>query len=110
MSNQTVKKIYQRTARPQTIAGAMGGLMRMFGIRASDSDLVNRWADIMGPDIAQTAVPVAIKKMRDGRFSIVLRPTNPAFTLALSYRVGEITDKINKYFGRDAVGKISFRK
>ena len=48
--------------------------------------------------------------MKDGRFNITLRPTNPAFTLQLSYMSDEIKNKINKYFGRDAVAKISFRK
>ena len=82
MSNQQNKKIFTRTARPQTIAGAMGGIANI----------------------------AAIKKMRDGRFNITLRPTNPAFTLQLSYMSDEIKNKINKYFGRDAVAKISFRK
>ena len=110
MSNQPTKKIYTRTARPQTIAGAMSGLLRIFGIRASDADLTMRWAEIMGPEIANIANIVAIKKMRDGRFNITLRPINPAFTLQLSYMSDEIKNKINKYFGRDAVAKISFRK
>jgi len=110
MSNQPNKKIMSRAARPQTIAGAIGGLLRMFGIRASDSDLVMRWAEIMGPEIANIANIAAIKKMKDGRFNITLRPTNPAFTLQLSYMSDEIKSKINKYFGRDAVAKISFRK
>ena len=110
MSNQPNKKIMSRAARPQTIAGAMGGLLRMFGIRASDSDLVMRWAEIMGPEIANIANIAAIKKMKDGRFNITLRPKNPAFTLQLSYMSDEIKSKINKYFGRDAVAKISFRK
>ena len=88
----------------------MGGLLRIFGVRASDSDLVARWAEIMGPEIANIANIAAIKKMRDGRFNITLRPTNPAFTLQLSYMSDEIKNKINKYFARDAVAKISFRK
>ena len=88
----------------------MGGLLRIFGVRASDSDLVARWAEIMGPEIANIANIAAIKKMRDGRFNITLRPTNPAFTLQLSYMSDEIKNKINKYFGRDAAAKTSFRK
>ena len=88
----------------------MGGLLRIFGVRVSDSDLVARWAEIMGSEIANIANIAAIKKMRDGRFNITLRPTNPAFTLQLSYMSDEIKNKINKYFGRDAVAKISFRK
>ena len=84
--------------------------MQILGIRASDADLAKRWDKIMGPDIANIAKLVAIKKTRDGHFNITLRPANPAFTLQLSYMSDEIKNKINKYFGRDAVAKISFRK
>lgn len=109
MSNQP-NDFSKRAKRPQTIASAMGDLMRMFGVRASDADLVKRWDKIMGPEIADIAKIAAIKKMKDGNFNITLRPTNPAFTLQLSYMQNEIKEKINKYFGRDAVAKISFRK
>lgn len=99
-----------RTARPTTIASAMGDLMEIIGVRASDADLVARWDRLMGDEIASIARVVAIKKMSDNRFNVVIRPANPAYTLQLSYMAPEITEKINKYFGRDAVGKISFRK
>lgn len=93
MSNRQNNKISVRTAHPQTIAGAMGGLMRIFGVRASDADLVSCWDEIMGPEIAKIARPVAIRKTRDGRFTITLRPVNPAFTLQLSYMQEEIKIK-----------------
>ncbi len=109
MSNQQ-NNFDKRSKRPITIASAMGELMQIFGIRTSDADLVNRWEKIMGQDIASIAKIAAIKKMKDGRFNITLRPTNPALTLQLSYMTDEIKEKINKYFGRDAVAKISFRK
>lgn len=109
MSNQT-KKIDSRYSRPQTIAGALGGLIRIFGVRASDSDLQARWAQIMGADISSVASLAAIKKNRDNTFNVVIRPTNPAYALQLSYQRDEIITRINKYFGYDAVSKISFRK
>lgn len=109
MSNQN-KKIDERLKRPQTIAGALGGLMLMFGVRASDADLQARWAQIMGADIAAVASLAAIKKNRDSTFNVVIRPTVPAYALQLSYQKDEIISRINKYFGYDAVGKISFRK
>ncbi len=84
--------------------------MRHFGVRASDADLVARWSEIMGGEISAIADVAAIKKMRDGRYNIAIRPISPAFTLQLSYMTGEITEKLNNYFGRDAIGKISFRK
>ena len=109
MSNQS-NKFDERAKRPQTIGGALGGLIKIFGVRASDSDLVARWAEIMGADIALIVTLAAIRKNRDGTFNVVIRPTNPAYTLQLSYQKNEIISRINKYFGYDAVGKISFRK
>lgn len=109
MSNQT-KNLEERSKRPQTIAGALGGLIRIFGVRASDADLAQRWDEIMGPDIAAVAALAAIKKNRDDTFNVVIRPTVPAYALQLSYRADEIIKKINKYFGYNAVSKISFRK
>lgn len=109
MSNQP-NKLNQRTSHPQTIAGVMGGVLKIFGIRASDSDLVARWAEIMGSEIANKANIVAIKKTKNNKFNVVIRPTNPALALQLSYMSEEIKNKINKYFGRDAVEKISIRK
>ncbi len=109
MSNHD-KKLNERNARPQTIGGALGGLIKIFGVRASDADLVARWDEIMGADIASIARLVAIKKNRDGTFNVVIRPVVPAMALQLSYRADEIIQKINKYFGYNAVGKISFRK
>ena len=110
MSNQNKNDFTKRTKRPQTIAGALGGLMKIFGVRASDSDLVARWPEIIGPEISNLADICAVKKQRDGTYNIVLRPRNPAYTLNLSYMVPDITKKINKYFGTECVGKISFRK
>lgn len=112
MSNQQNKKptIASRTARPQTLGAAMGGLMKIFGVRASDADLASRWNEIMGPNIASVARLAAIRKNRNNKYTVAIRPANPAFTLQLSYQTDDIIKKINKYFGYDAVEKITFRK
>ena len=109
MSNQP-NKFNNRLARPQTIGGAIGGLLRMFGARASDADLAARWDEIMGPEIAAIARLAALRKTRDNKYVVAIRPANPAFALQLSYSADEITARINKYFGYAAVEKISFRK
>lgn len=109
MSNQQ-NKINQRISRPQTIAGAMGGLLKIFGIRASDSDLIARWSEIMGEEISSVATVVSIKKLRNNKFNLVLRPVNPAFTLQLTYMSEKIKNRADKYFGREAIEKITFSK
>ena len=110
MSNQQNNKIAVRTARPHTLAGAVGGLLRIFGARASDADLAARWREIMGDDIGGVSTLAAIKKDKNGKFNIAVRPINPAFALQLSYQAPEITKRVNKYFGYDAVNKVTFRK
>ena len=109
MSNHD-KKFNERSSRPHKIGGVLGGLIKIFGVRASDADLAGRWDEIMGRDVASVAKLVAIKKNRDNTFNVVIRPVVPAYALQLSYRSDEIVQKINKYFGYNAVSKISFRK
>jgi len=109
MSNQP-NKLEKRTERPQTLAAALGGLIRIFGGHASDADLSARWAEIMGDDIGGISTLAGITKTHDKKFNIAVKPKNPAFALQLSYQAAEITKRINKYFGYDAVNKITFRK
>ena len=92
------------------MAGAFGGLFNIFGHRASDTDLFERWDEIMGNDIAKIARPITIKKTIGNKFSIVIKPTNPALALELSYNRDEILRRINKYFGYSAISKITFKK
>ena len=111
MSNQDKKiNLDLRKSRPQTLAAAFGGLMEMFGVRTSDADLVNNWSKIVGDDISKISTVVAIKLSRDKKFNIVIKPISPAFALELSYKVEEIKTKVNKYYGRESVSKITIRK
>ncbi|MDR0741253.1 MAG: DUF721 domain-containing protein [Rickettsiales bacterium] len=96
--------------RPQTISSAFGGLMKIFGARASDADLAARWDEIMGGDIASVAKLAGVAKTRDKKFNIAVRAANPAFALQLSYQMDDIAGRVNKYFGYDAVARITIRK
>ncbi len=99
-----------RRARPQALAGAIGTLMQMFGPRTSDADLMARWNEIMGPEIAGMAQLTSIKKTPNKQFNIAIRAVNPAFALQLSYMTQDIKQRIDKYFGYAAVAKIIIRK
>lgn len=111
MSNQDKKVNFViRKSRPQTLAASFGGLLDTFGIRASDADLSENWANIVGNEIANISKVAAIKKTRDNKLNIVLRPVSSAFALELSYKVDDCKQKINKYYGYDAVAKITIRK
>lgn len=104
------KKLESRITHPTTLAGVFGNLFQIYGRKASDADLAERWNEIMGDDIAFIAKLVAIKKTIGNQYSVVIKPTNPALTLQLSYSKDEILHRINKYFGYDAISKITYRK
>lgn len=108
MINKT--NLEKRISRPQTLSSAFGGLLKIFGRTASDADLLNRWGDIMGDDIASIAKLAAVTKTKDKKFNIAVRAANPAFALQLSYQKDEIARRVNKYFGYDAVAKVVIRK
>ena len=111
MSNQNKKiNLDVRKSRPQTLAAAFGNLMEIFGARTSDADLVKNWKNIVSKDIYDIANVVAVRKTRDKKFNIVLRPISPAFALELSYKIEECKTQINKYYGADSVAKITIRK
>ncbi len=111
MSNQGKKvNLNVRKSRPQTLASAFGGLMEIFGVRTGDADLAKNWKNIVSPDISAISNVVAVKKTRDKKFNIVLRPVSPAFALELSYKIDECKKQINKYYGDDSVAKITIRK
>lgn len=111
MSNQDRKPdLNVRKSRPQTLAASFGGLMDSFGVRASDADLSVNWRNIVGNDIANISKLVAIRTLKNNKFNIVLCPLSAAFALELSYKVDECIKKINQYYGREAVGKITIRK
>jgi len=110
MPNNIEKKLNVRTTRPTSISGVLGNLFQIFGRHTSSTDLYERWDEIMGDDIASIAKPVTIKKTVGNKYSIVIKPTNPALALQLSYQQDEILRRINKYFGYDAISKITFRK
>lgn len=111
MLNQNKKiNLDVRKSRPQTLASAFGGLMEIFGARTGDADLAKNWKNIVSRDISDIANVVAVKKTRDKKFNIVLRPVSPAFALELSYKVEECKKQIDKYYGTDSVAKITIRK
>jgi len=111
MSNQDKKpNLNIRKSKPQTLVASFGVLFDSLGIRASDADLSLNWRNIVGDGIANISNVVAIKTLKNNKFNIVLRPVSPAFALELSYKIDECKNKVNQYYGREAVGKITIRK
>jgi hypothetical protein len=81
----------------------------------ASTELVTRWRDIAGPDIADLAEPLKLQWQRtpDGEppepATLVLRVEGPA-ALEIQLQSAVLLERINRYFGWQAVGRIAFRQ
>jgi hypothetical protein len=100
---------------PRAIANAIGQVAR----RAVGKDwdiyaaLLEHWAEIVGPEYAQATTPVKINfphqplepRRRNGTLTVRL-PRGLA--MEFSFKAEPMKQRINNYFGYDAIGRIVF--
>jgi hypothetical protein len=76
---------------------------------------VVRWSAIVGDDVAQHAEPLKIQwqKVPDGQppqpGTLVLRVSGPA-AIEIQHMTHVILERVNRYFGFAAIGKIAIRQ
>ena len=93
--------------RFEAVGGLMPKLMQRLGLkeRLHESDVIDAWAEIVGPFIATHSAPVSL---REGVLYVrVLQP-------ALHYQFEQISkadilDKLKKRFGRKVIRDVRFR-
>src|SRR5215470_2182427 len=78
-------------------------------------ELVTRWSEIAGPEIAAHAEPLKIQWPRpvEGQpqepATLVLRVEGP-MALEIQHSADVILERVNRFFGWSAVGKLAFRQ
>lgn len=78
-------------------------------------EIVTRWAQIVGPDIAAHAQPMKMQWQRpkEGEAAIpatlVLRVEGPA-AIEIQHQAGLIVERVNRFFGWHAVDRITLRQ
>ena len=78
-------------------------------------ELVTRWAEIAGPEIAAHSEPLKMQWPRpvDGQpqepATLVLRVEGP-MALEIQHSADVILERVNRFFGWSAVGKLAFRQ
>jgi len=81
----------------------------------ASTELVTRWRDIVGSDIAAHAEPVKLQWVRavEGEppepATLVLRVEGPA-AIEIQHQSAVVLERINRFFGWQAVGRIAFRQ
>jgi hypothetical protein len=81
-------------------------------------ELVTRWDEIVGPDIAAHSEPVKIQWQRSGRADIsgagepatlVLRVEGPA-AIEIQHLTNVICERVNRFLGWRTIGRIALRQ
>jgi hypothetical protein len=81
----------------------------------ASSELVTRWAAIVGPEIAAHAEPVKLQWQRAADdeppepATLVLRVEGPA-AIEIQHLSNLILERVNRFFGWQAVGRIALRQ
>jgi hypothetical protein len=79
------------------------------------TELVTRWKDIVGADIAAHAEPVKLQWPREVNgeptepATLVLRVEGPV-SIEIQHQSAVILERINRFFGWQAVGRIALRQ
>jgi hypothetical protein len=106
-------KSRDRTGRSRAVAEllpAVGGkAFRRFGF--AEGAIVARWADIVGPAYAANASPESLR-FPQGRKSggTLTLAAHGAHALMLQHVAPQIIERVNRFFGYDAVSRIAIRQ
>jgi hypothetical protein len=109
-----VNKPAQRRARPLSdlISACLADSFARQGF--ASAEIVTRWTEIVGAEIAEHAEPLQIKWPRTeadqgGIATLVLRVEGP-IALEIQHQSGIILDRVNRFFGWQAVGRLAIRQ
>ena len=81
----------------------------------ASAELVTRWPDIVGAEIAQYAEPLKMQwpRVPDGQPPepgiLVLRVEGPA-AIEIQHLAPQILERVNRFFGFQAVGRLAIRQ
>jgi hypothetical protein len=81
----------------------------------ASTELVSRWAEIAGPEVAVHSEPVKIQWPRPvgdeppAPATLMLRVEGPA-ALEIQHLSGVIIERVNRFFGWQAIGRIALRQ
>jgi hypothetical protein len=81
----------------------------------ASTELVTRWPDIVGAEIAEHCEPIRMQWPRSGSAeapdpaTLVLRVEGPA-AIEIQHLSGVIMERVNRFFGWRAVGRLALRQ
>jgi len=98
----------------ELLAPTLSGVLKTQGF--ASAEILSRWADIVGREIAASSEPLKINWPRPtGReeqpdpATLILRVEGPA-ALEIQHQSAVILERVNRFFGWQAIGRIALRQ
>ena len=109
--NKPAKKTYPRPLA-ELVNRCLGETFARQGF--ASGDIVTHWPEVVGPEIAAHAEPVKLQWPRGDAetpepATLVLRVEGPA-AIEIQHLSGVIIERVNRFFGWRAVGRIAIRQ
>ncbi len=108
------KPVAPKSARfpygPNEIGNSLMNVIKGFGKKYGfiNSDILTDWDKIAGEDLASKIVPVKLSfpmgQRNNGTLYVKIK--NPSFSSVIQYQFPTVIDRVNTYFGYNAVSKI----
>ncbi len=110
-----MSKLSRSFPRPLSdlLASTLGDVLRAQGF--ASTEIISRWADIVGAEIAAHSEPLKINWPRQAGeepaepATLVLRVEGPV-ALEIQHMSAVILERVNRFFGWQAIGRIALRQ
>lgn len=95
------------------LGATLGGVFKAQGF--ANTEILSRWGDIVGPEVAAHSEPIKINWPRPVAdeapepATLVLRVEGPA-ALEIQHLSALILERVNRFFGWQAIGRIALRQ
>ncbi|MBN2752816.1 MAG: DUF721 domain-containing protein [Rhodospirillaceae bacterium] len=101
----------RRRRRPHPLGMAVAAVVRPIVGRKGfvEADILTRWSEIAGTEIATHSRPQRLSKPRSGEVGgpiLLIRVASAPFATLLRHQETELCDRINRYFGFIAVTRV----
>jgi hypothetical protein len=101
---------WRRARAPTAVARLVDRLTRpVLGKRGfAAADIIARWPEIVGADLARFALPLQVKfpRGRNAGATLLLRVASSAAASLLTHKAPVIVARVNRFFGYEAVSRI----
>ncbi len=118
MSEDFIEKpIAPKSARfpygPNSISNSLMNVIKGFGKKYGfiNSDIITNWAEIAGENLATALTPVKISfpvgMRKDGTLYVKIK--NASLSSVVQYQFPTIIDRVNTYFGYNAISSVKIK-